>query len=50
MGGYGGSEDLSWKHQTYLPFAHFGQLGTKVVSWSETTVETQARMGNPSSA
>src|SRR6056297_81641 len=29
VGGCGGSEDQSWKHQTYLPFARFAPLGTR---------------------
>ena len=32
LGGHGGSEDQSWKHQTYLPFAHFAPLGTRAAS------------------
>ena len=32
LGGRGGSEDLSWKHQTYLPFEHFALHGTKAAS------------------
>jgi hypothetical protein len=32
VGWIGGSEDQSWKHQTYLPFVHFGLLGTKGAS------------------
>ena len=28
VGGRGGSEDHSCKHQTYRPFARFGPLGT----------------------
>ena len=32
VGGIGGLADQSWKHQTYLPFAHFAQPGTRIVS------------------
>ena len=32
VGGYGGSEDLSCKHQIYRPFAHFDPHGTKDAS------------------
>ena len=32
VGGHGGSEDQSWKHQTYRPFVRFARLGTRVAS------------------
>src|SRR6056297_999090 len=30
VGGFGGSEDQPWKHQTYLPFARFRYLGVEL--------------------
>jgi hypothetical protein len=32
VGGFGGSEDQSWNHQTYLPFVRFAALGSRDAS------------------
>ena len=39
MGGYGGSEDQSCKHQTYQPFALYTRLGLKA-AWHRSQLET----------
>jgi len=41
--GFGGSLDKICKHQVYLPFAHFDQLGTKPASSERTNVYSQNR-------
>ena len=48
VGGIGGSEEPSWKHQTCLPFVRFAPPGTTGAWLVKFAPEAETRLGDPS--